>query len=93
MTNNAEQIPASLWEPLESGEKHSDKIEKPSLTFLQDGWRRLKQNKTAMLSMIVIVHSGTRRHIYPLFLEIQLSGTESDAVEHSAGSQSISAVG
>lgn len=55
MTNNAEQIPASLWEPLESGEKHSDKIEKPSLTFLQDGWRRLKQNKTAMLSMIVIV--------------------------------------
>lgn len=55
MTNNAEQIPASLWEPLESGEKHSDKIEKPSLTFLQHGWRRLKQNKTAMLSMIVIV--------------------------------------
>lgn len=55
MDNNIEQIPDSLWEPLELGEKNSEKIEKPSLTFLQDGWRRLKQNKTAMISMVVII--------------------------------------
>lgn len=55
MSNQMESIPASLWNPLECGEKNSEKIEKPSLTFLQDGWRRLKQNKTAMLSMIVII--------------------------------------
>ena len=54
MTNNAEQIPASLWEPLESGENIQIKL-KTQPDLLQDGWRRLKQNKTAMLSMIVIV--------------------------------------
>ena len=49
------QISPELWEPLEAGEKDSEKIEKPSLTFLQDGWRRLKQNKTAMISMVLVL--------------------------------------
>ncbi len=79
-------------EPLESGENIQIKL-KTQPDLLQDGWRRLKQNKTAMLSMIVIVILVLGAIFIPFFLEIQLSGTESDAVEHSAGSQSISAVG
>lgn len=55
MEQNMPQISSELWEPLEAGEKDSEKIEKPSLTFLQDGWRRLKQNKTAMVSMVLIL--------------------------------------
>ena len=55
MSHGTEQISGALWEPLEDIAKDSEKIEKPSLTFLQDGWRRLRQNKTAMVSLVVIV--------------------------------------
>ncbi len=55
MEQNIPQISPELWKPLEAGEKDSEKIEKPSLTFLQDGWRRLKKNKTAMVSMVLIL--------------------------------------
>lgn len=55
MEQNIPQISPELWKPLEAREKDSEKIEKPSLTFLQDGWRRLKKNKTAMVSMVLIL--------------------------------------
>ena len=55
MVEKKEQIAPELWAPLQAQEKDSEKIEKPSLTFLQDGWRRLKQNKLAMVSMCVII--------------------------------------
>lgn len=56
MTNENEikNLPDELWEPLKQQEKDAEKIERPSLTFFQDGWRRLKANKVAMLSMIAI---------------------------------------
>ena len=55
MNHDLEQISPELWKHLESMEKDSEKIEKPSLTFLQDGWRRLKKNKTAMISMALVL--------------------------------------
>ena len=55
MNHDLEQISPELWEPLELIEKDFEKIEKPSLTFLQDGWRRLKKNKTAMVSMVLVL--------------------------------------
>ena len=57
MTNENElnNLPAEVWEPLQQQEKDAEKIERPSLTFFQDGWRRLKANKVAMVSMIAIV--------------------------------------
>lgn len=55
MNHGLEQISPELWEPLELIEKDFEKIEKPSLTFLQDGWRRLKKNKTAMVSMVLVL--------------------------------------
>ncbi|MBS6952106.1 MAG: ABC transporter permease [Enterocloster asparagiformis] len=56
MTNENElnNLPAEVWEPLQQQEKDAEKIERPSLTFFQDGWRRLKANKVAMISMIAI---------------------------------------
>lgn len=56
MTNDNEikNLPDELWEPLKQQEKDAEKIERPSLTFFQDGWRRLKDNKVAMISMIAI---------------------------------------
>lgn len=45
----------NLWEPILPEEKDAEKIVRPSLTFMQDGWRRLKKNKIAIISMIVII--------------------------------------
>lgn len=47
-------LTADMWEPLKQQEKDAEKIERPSLTFFQDGWRRLKANKVAMISLIMI---------------------------------------
>lgn len=48
-------LPQEMWEPLKQQEKDAEKIERPSLTFFQDGWRRLKENKVAMISMVAII--------------------------------------
>lgn len=52
--NDMKNLPDELWAPLEQQDKDAEKIERPSLTFFQDGWRRLKDNKVAMISMIAI---------------------------------------
>lgn len=55
MSDESMKISAQLWEPLEPEAKDAEKIERPSLTFFQDGWRRLKANKVAMVSTVIIV--------------------------------------
>lgn len=46
---------SKLWEPLGKEEKDSEKMERPSLTFLQDGWRKLKANFIAVICLFFIV--------------------------------------
>lgn len=53
--SNEEIIEEKLWMPLKEEEKDAEAIVRPSLTFLEDGWRRLKANKIAMGSMIIII--------------------------------------
>lgn len=43
------------WEKVDNGSLDKEKISRPSLTYWQDAWRRLKQNKLAMLGLIVAV--------------------------------------
>jgi oligopeptide transport system permease protein len=53
----SDPIPSEYWQPLFKQPDASEKIERPSLTFFEDGWRRLKKNKTALcaLSFIIII--------------------------------------
>lgn len=44
-----------LWEPILPEEKDAERIARPSLTFMQDGWRRLKRNKVAIFSMVIVL--------------------------------------
>ena len=69
MTNENElnNLPAEVWEPLQQQEKDAEKIERPSLTFFQDGWRRLKANKVAMISMIAIFVIALGAIVIPWF--------------------------
>lgn len=54
MENNLKMSP-DIWTPLEKSEKDAEKVSRQSLTFWQDAVRRLKQNKVAMVSLVVIV--------------------------------------
>ncbi len=53
MENNLKMSP-DMWTPLEKSEKDAEKVSRQSLTFWQDAVRRLKQNKVAIVSLIVI---------------------------------------
>jgi len=52
---SVKKIPTAMWERVPSESMEKDVIARPSLTYWQDAWRRLKQNKLAMLGLIVVV--------------------------------------
>lgn len=67
MSEKKDNISLELWTPLEQEEKNAEKMERPSLTFLQDGWRRLKSNKIAILSLAVIIIITLGAIFIPMF--------------------------
>lgn len=52
---SVKKIPAAMWERVPSESMEKDVIARPSLTYWQDAWRRLKQNKLAMMGLIVVI--------------------------------------
>ena len=49
-------IPADEFQPLQKNtEEEREEIAAPSLNFLQDSWRRLKKNKAAVISMVLLI--------------------------------------
>ncbi|MDF2546726.1 MAG: transporter permease [Anaerosolibacter sp.] len=46
---------ADMWQPVSIEERNSEKIVRPSMTYWQDAWRRLKKDKLAMLGLITII--------------------------------------
>jgi oligopeptide transport system permease protein len=45
------KVDKQLFQPLNQEDGNKDKIVRPSETYWQDAWRRLKQNKVAMVSL------------------------------------------
>lgn len=67
------EIKKDLWENLDKSEKNAEKVERPSLTYLQDAWRRLKENKIAMIALIVIVIIGLGAIFIPFMWPVSYS--------------------
>ena len=44
-----------LFTPLSEDEKKVDEVVRPSISYWQDAWRRLKKNKLAIISLVFIV--------------------------------------
>lgn len=44
-----------MFETVNSEEKSSEAIVRPSLTYFQDAWRRLKENKLAIVGLVTII--------------------------------------
>jgi oligopeptide transport system permease protein len=47
-------IPKEMFAPAHVDPSHSEKISKPSLGFWQDSWLRVRKNKAAIVSMVVL---------------------------------------
>lgn len=61
------KLTGDLWVPIQKKHKDSEKIERPSLTFLEDAWFRLKKNKVAMISLIIILLIALIAIFVPMF--------------------------
>lgn len=48
-------ISQEMWQPISREDRDKEKIVRPSLTYWQDVWRRLKQNKLAMVGLAMII--------------------------------------
>lgn len=44
-----------MFQPLKKDEKNAEKIVRPSLTYWADAWRRLKENKLAIVALVALV--------------------------------------
>ncbi len=48
-------IPKDMWDSIDHNDRDKDKITRPSMTYWQDAWRRLKKNKLAMVGLLAII--------------------------------------
>ncbi|MCR1898448.1 ABC transporter permease [Irregularibacter muris] len=62
-----EEIQEELFEVIGYDKEVSDAIARPSITYWQDAWRRLKKNKVAMLSMLLLILIGLACAFIPVF--------------------------
>lgn len=55
MTNNLEKYPKDSFERVTIDSTQAEKISKPSLSFWQDAWLRIRKNKAAIVSMFILI--------------------------------------
>lgn len=69
-------IDKSLFEPLKKDQKAINTIVRPSETYLQDAWRRLKENKVAVFSLCLLIVLILLAIIGPFFTKYNYSDTD-----------------
>lgn len=67
-----------LWQEVKIDNKTSDNIDRKSLSFSQDVWRRLKQNKIAIISLVVIIFILLGAIFLPMFWHTEYSDQNLD---------------
>ncbi|MCM3757192.1 ABC transporter permease [Sporosarcina aquimarina] len=90
MKKDIEQLPQEQFERVHIDSSKAERIEKPSLSFWQDAWLRLRKNKAAIISMVVLVlvvlmaligphlngHDGTTQNLRHANLPPKMPGIE-----------------
>jgi oligopeptide transport system permease protein len=69
----AENIAKGMWDLASQEEKEAEKIVRPSMTYWQDVWRRLKINKVAMFSMYFLIFLFLLAILGPMFSQYTYS--------------------
>ncbi len=54
MTNKLEKLPKDSFELITIDSSQAEKISKPSLSFWQDAWLRIRKNKAAIVSVFIL---------------------------------------
>ena len=54
MTQNLDKLPAESFNRITIDSTQAEKIAKPSLSFWQDAWLRIRKNKAAIVSMVIL---------------------------------------
>lgn len=78
MKPNEENLPKSMFERVEVDKNQSETIAKPSLTFMEDAWRRLKKNKGAVISLFVLIFLSLMAIFGPYLNEYSLNDQDTD---------------
>ncbi|WP_075617311.1 oligopeptide ABC transporter permease [Paenisporosarcina indica] len=55
MTQNLDKLPTESFKRITIDSSQAEKISKPSLSFWQDAWLRIRKNKAAIVSMVLLV--------------------------------------
>ncbi|QZY54068.1 ABC transporter permease [Crassaminicella profunda] len=82
------KIPQEMWQSIGENDREKEKIARPSMTYWQDAWRRLKKNKLAMLGLFMIVIIFALAIVGPLFSahtyseQNLLRGNEGPSADH-----------
>ena len=85
---NLDKASMGMWEPVSLEDREKEKIVRPSMTYWQDAWRRLKQNKLAMLGMFIVIIVFTLAIVGPMLTETNYSdqnlmrGNETASKDH-----------
>ena len=63
------EVSKEMFELASSSEKGADEIVRPSVTYWQDAWRRLKENKLAVCSLFFIIFITLAAIFVPIIIE------------------------
>jgi oligopeptide transport system permease protein len=66
-------IPNEMWERVDLSALDSEAISRPSLTYWQDAWRRLKQNHLSMIGLFFIIVMALLAILGPFFSNFSYS--------------------
>ncbi|TXL66558.1 ABC transporter permease [Cerasibacillus terrae] len=55
MSNSTENLPKELFEPVSTDHMNNEVIAKPQLSFAKDAWLRVRKNKGAIISAVILL--------------------------------------
>lgn len=88
MENNFE-LDKSMFVPLTESEKKIDEVIRPSVGYWQDAWRRIKDNKVALVSLIVIILVVLAAIFLPMFTGYTYESTDLANINASPGGKHL----
>ncbi|MBK1811393.1 ABC transporter permease [Clostridium sp. YIM B02505] len=83
------EVTKDLFELVPDNEKDKEGVARPSMTYLQDAWRRLKQNKLALFGLAVIVFMALFAIFVPMFSHYDYSTQDFSIANKGASSAHI----
>ncbi|MGG7176247.1 ABC transporter permease [Clostridium paraputrificum] len=72
---NYNDLDKSLFVPLTEEEKNFEQVVRPSVGYWKDAWRRLRSNKVALISLIVIIVTVIFAFFGPMVSKYTFDGT------------------